>query len=130
MDKQEKKQGKRWIVIISIVLVLIACIVLYLLWGVKDYMDKVPDITPKEKVTVKTGQTLTAEDMFDITCKGDYKVSLNIMDSDIPDAKVTEEKQALFVGSSQGTIRVLICVTGEVAESTDAENTIVVIEEN
>lgn len=130
MDKKEKKQGKRWIVIILVLLGLVACIGLYLLWGLKDYMDKVPEITPKESVTVKAGQTVTAEDMFDITCKGDYRVSLSILDSDIPDAKVTEEKQALFVGSSQGTIRVLICVTGEVAESTDAENTIVVIEEN
>lgn len=126
MDKKEKKQGKRWIAIISIVLVLMACVGLYLLWGLKDYMDKVPDVTPKESVTVKTGQTLTAEDMFDITCKGDYRVSLSILDSDIPDAKVTGEKQALFVGSSQGTIQVLICATGEVAEMVDAKQTIYV----
>lgn len=126
MNKKEKRQGKGWIAIISIVLVLIACIGLYLLWGLKDYMDKVPDIIPKESVAVKSGQTLTAEDMFDITCKGDYRVSLSILDSDIPDAKVTEEKQALFVGSSQGTIQVLICVTGEVAETVDAKQTIYV----
>ncbi len=124
--EEKKKSSKRWIIYIVIALVIPAGVCLYLLWGLKDYMDKVPDITPKASLQVTTGQELTAEDIFDIQCKGSYVTKLNIEETDIADAVVSADRQTLYVGSVPGSIRVYVVATGEVAESTDSENTIVV----
>ncbi len=123
---ESQKSGKRWMVYIGIAIAFFACIGLYLLWGVKDYIDKVPNITPKTFLQVKAGQVLTAEDMFDIQCKGSYVAKLSIEETDISDAAVSADKQTLYVGSGQGSIRIYVVATGEVAESVDAKNTIVV----
>lgn len=124
--EEKKKTPKGWMIWLSAFLVILACVGLYLLWGLKDYMDKVPKITPKENVTAKSGQVLTAEDIFDIECKGSYEIKLSVVESDISDAKAGDEKQTIFTGTGKGTIRVLICASGEVAESADAENVVTV----
>lgn len=124
--EEKKKNSKKWMIYIGIAVAIPAAVVLYLLWGVKNYLDRVPDITPKASLQVATGQELTAEDIFDIQCKGSYMTKLNIEETDISDALVSADRQTLYVGSVPGSIRVYVVATGEVAESTDSENTIVV----
>lgn len=93
---------------------------------IKSYIDKVPKITVKELGVVEAGQTLALSDLVDVRGKGDYRLALTI-DSDIVDAKVSEDKQSLFVGSSSGNIRVTIVGYGEVAEYI-SEETIIHVE--
>lgn len=97
--------------------VVIAGIVVCLLGmvSIKNYVDRGPKLTVKEIGNVEAGQTLALSDMVDVECKGDYRLAL-VIDSEITDARVSEDKQSLFVGSSSGTIRVMISGYGEVAE--------------
>ena len=126
---ENKKKGlKRIGIAVGVVLFVIICIGAYLLWALNDYLAKVPDITPKESVEVAVGQTLTVEDVFDITCKGSYTAKLSIKETDITDASVSGDGKELYVGSRPGTICIYISATGEVAEHADGETVIKVKE--
>lgn len=132
MEKNKKRVGKGMKVVgivAGIVVLFFVFIGLYLLWELKEYTDRVPKITPKENVTVKAGQTLFVEDMFEIECKGAYVMKLHIGETDISDAVVSEDKKQLYVGSKAGTIRVVVDGSGEVAEYVDGETVITVLEE-
>lgn len=87
---------------------------------VKDYIEKVPKLTVKGQRIVEAGQTLALSDIVDVECKGDYRLELAI-DSEIDDAKVSENKQSLFVGSNSGNIRVIISGYGENPEFVSEE---------
>ena len=129
MEKKKKsKKISKWVIVVLIALALLIGAGLYLLWGLKDYMDKVPKITPKETVTVQTGQTLAIEDLFDVECKGEYRLSLSISETEIPDAEISADKQSVYVGSTPGEIRIIAGGSGEVAEYAESENVIVVME--
>ncbi len=91
--------------------------------SVKGYLDKVPRLTVKGQRIVEAEQTLALSDIVDVECKGDYRLELAI-DSEIDDAKVSEDKQSLFVGSNSGNIRVIISGYGEVAEFVSEETVI------
>lgn len=110
----------------KVLLGLLAVCVLICFWGVfsiKNYMDKVPKLTMKELGIVEAGQTLKLSDIVDVACKGEYHLELTI-DSEIADAKVSEDKQSLFVGSDSGTIRVMISGYGGVPEYISEETVI------
>lgn len=128
-ENKNKKTCNKWVVVIGAVLLFFACIGLYLVWELKDYIDKVPKITPKESVTVQTGQTLTVDDIFDVECKGEYRMRLTISETEIPDAEISDDKQSVYVGSTPGTIRITAGGSGEVAEWAENENVIVVTQE-
>ena len=127
--KNKKKLLKGIGIAVGIVLLILAGIGAYLLWALLDYVAKVPDIIPKESVEVSVGQTLTAEDVFDITCKGSYTAKLSIGGTDISDAVASQDGKELYVGSETGSICVCITATGEVAEYAYAETVIKVTEE-
>lgn len=127
-EKKKSKKISKWVIVVLIALVLLIGASLYLLWALKDYVDKVPKITPKESVTVQTGQTLTVDDIFDVECKGEYHISLNISETEIPDAEISADKQSVYVGSTPGEIRITAGGSGEVAEWAENENMIVVKE--
>lgn len=91
--------------------------------SVKGYLDKVPKLTVKGQRIVEAKQTLALSDIVDVECKGDYRLELAI-DSEIDDAKVSEDKQSLFVGSNSGNIRVIISGYGEVTEFVSEETVI------
>lgn len=91
--------------------------------SVKGYLDKVPRLTVKGQRIVEAEQTLALSDIVDVECKGDYRLELAI-DSEIDDAKVSEDKQSLFVGSNSGNIRVIISGYGEVTELVSEETVI------
>lgn len=91
--------------------------------SVKGYLDKVPRLTVKGQRIVEAEQTLALSDIVDVECKGDYRLELAI-DSEIDDAKVSEDKQSLFVGSNSGNIRVIISGYGEVTEFVSEETVI------
>ena len=50
-------------------MVIIAAAGLFCIWGVNDYISKVPVITPKDGITCESGDTLALEDMFDLERK-------------------------------------------------------------
>jgi hypothetical protein len=91
--------------------------------SVKGYLDKVPKLMVKGQRIVEAEQTLALSDIVDVECKGDYRLELAI-DSKIDDAKVSEDKQSLFVGSNSGNIRVIISGYGEVTEFVSEETVI------
>ena len=99
---------------------------LFFYCGIKNYVDKVPKITPKSEISVMAGQTMATEDMFAVECKGKYELNLQIIESNIADAKVSDDKQTLYVGSSAGTIKIGVSGYGEVAEPVQEENRITV----
>lgn len=122
-----EKRKKKIIFVVSGVVLLFVAIVLFLGFGMKDYVDKVPKITPKNEVSAAAGQTLSIEDIFDVECKGEYELNLSLADTDVFDAKVSDDKQTLYVGSSAGTITVSVTGYGEVAEPVGEENTVTVM---
>lgn len=62
------------------------------------------------------------KDLCRIECKGNYTVTLYMQEeSTIADAKVNEDKQSVFVGSTAGTVVVYIVARGDNAETTDAQ---------
>jgi hypothetical protein len=118
--------SKKWILYIGIALAIFLAIGGYFLWSVKDYTDKVPHITPRQDVTVAKEQMLMVEDLFEIECKGSYSLKLQIRETDIEDATVSEDGKMLYTGSSAGSLRVLVSGTGEVAEHVEAETVLTV----
>lgn len=108
-------------VYIGIALAVFLAIGAYLLRGVKDYTDKVPHISPRENTVVAKETVLMAEDLFEIECKGSYHLKLQIRETDIDDATVSEDGKTLYTGSSAGSLRVLVSGTGEVAEHVEEE---------
>lgn len=93
---------------------------------VKNYLDETPKIAPDPSITVAHGETLSVSDLCQVKCKGNYTLSLSIIETQIPDAAVSADKQSIYVGSSAGVIIVEIMGRGENAESTCVEARILV----
>lgn len=110
----------------SLISVVIAGIIfLGLLGGIamKWYIERTPKLTVKGQRIVEAEQTLGLSELVEVECKGDYRVELTI-DSEIDDARVSEDKQSLYVGSSSGNIRVTMTAYGKASEDVSEETVI------
>ena len=86
----------------------VTCIV-----GACRYVSNVPEIIPRETAfTVKTGTTVTPEDLADIKCEGDYSAGFRIHATNIDDTKLSDDRSSVYVGDSEGTIHVEIIARG------------------
>lgn len=91
--------------------------------AMKWYIERTPKLTVKGQRIVEAEQTLGLSELVEVECKGDYRVELTI-DSEIDDARVSEDKQSLYVGSSSGNIRVTITAYGKASEAVSEETVI------
>lgn len=116
---------KKVMIIVSGIVAVLFVVVAFGIYGVKDYIAKTPKLTLKWVGEVKAGQTLTLQDLVDVECKGDYHLDIAI-DTNIDDAKVSNDKQFLYVGSHSGYIKVILSGYGSVAEHVSEENIVYV----
>lgn len=110
-------------IIIGAVIAFISFIIIFggialaILLPIKDYTDRTPTIVPNTSITAESGDTLSVSDLCTVECKGNYTLSLVILESQVPDAYVSQDGQTLHVGSSSGIITVSIVGRGDNAES-------------
>lgn len=116
---------KKVLIIVFVILAIICAVVALGVYAIKDYIAKVPKLTMKWIGEVEAGQSLTVQDLVDVECDGDYHLDIAI-DTNIDDAKVSDDKQSLYVGSQSGYIKVVVSGSGSVAEHTSAEGIIYV----
>lgn len=116
---------KKIMIIVIIILVVLFGIVAIGIYAIKDYVAKTPKITMKWIGEVEAGKTLTLQDLVDVECDGDYHLDIAI-NTNIDDAKVSDDKQSLYVGSQSGYIKVVVSGSGRVAEHTSAEGVVYV----
>ncbi|MBQ8171640.1 MAG: hypothetical protein IJZ95_06600 [Oscillospiraceae bacterium] len=109
---------KKALIIIFVVFLLLGGIAAVTIWGLVDYMEKVPVITPKTNIYAEAGTTLSISDLADIEKATTTKIFLQTISDDVEKtATVSADRQTLFVGYNTGPIEVLILATGENAES-------------
>lgn len=115
----KKKKTLLTILIISLAVILLLGIIalVTIILPLKDYTDRTPDITPNTSVTAECGETLLVSELCTVECKGNYTLDLFIIESQVPDAYVNQDKQSIYVGSSAGIITVSINGRGDNAES-------------
>lgn len=119
-ENRKKKNAGRNIAIAF--LVIIALTGIYLVVGLKQYMDQNPQITPYENVVCQAGETLSVEQLVEIEVAKDVKI-LGISEDtrEDTDAKVTEDRQAVYVGSQPGSFQVSVLATGSNHESSEVQ---------
>lgn len=98
-------------------IVIVGGIALAVVLPIKDYVDRTPTIVPNTPITAKSGDTLSVSDLCTVECKGDYTISLVILESQVSDAYVSQDGQTLHVGSETGIITVSVVGRGDNAES-------------
>ena len=118
MEKKKK-------IVLGIAIAILAVIVLtgiYLIIGLKQYMAENPKITPYENVVCQAGETLSVEQLVKIEVAKEVKI-LEISEDtrEDTDAKVTEDKQAVYAGSQPGSFQVSVLATGENHESREVQ---------
>lgn len=104
-------------IIIGGVIILPIAIVLYLLWGLKNYMDQVPTIEVKEQLTFSTNSEISVQEIARIEKARTIKMSAQWADGSMEELHVDKEKQLLQVGNRTGECHVFIVATGENAET-------------
>ncbi len=98
-------------------IVIVGGIALAVVLPIKDYVDRTPTIVPNTSITAESGDTLSVSDLCTVECKGDYTLSLVILESQVSDAYVSQDGQTLHVGSETGIITISIVGRGDNAES-------------
>ena len=85
--------------------------------GVYRYTSNVPKLTPNNWLQdVASDNTFSWNNLYKIKCKGEYDVELSILDTNIPDAKITEDKSSVYVGRNSGYIHLLAVGHGRHSE--------------
>ncbi|MBQ7833556.1 MAG: hypothetical protein IJ336_08280 [Lachnospiraceae bacterium] len=98
-------------------IVIVGGIALAVVLPIKDYVDRTPTIVPNTPITAESGDTLSVSDLCTVECKGDFTLSLVILESQVSDAYVSQDGQTLHVGSETGIITVSVVGRGDNAES-------------
>lgn len=85
--------------------------------GVYRYVSNVPELTANNWLQdVVADNTLSWNNLYHIKCSGDYSVELRILDTNIPDAKISEDKAEVYVGSKAGYIHLSAIGQGKRSE--------------
>lgn len=118
-NRKKKNTGRNIAIAILAVIVLTG---IYLIIGLKRYMDENPRITPYENVVCQVGETLSIEQMAKIEVAKEVKILVISEDTrEDTDAKITEDKQAVYVGSQPGNFQVSVLATGSNHESREVQ---------
>ncbi len=103
------------IVLTLLIILAISAVICFV--GVYGYTGNVPKLTLKTKAfDMPGGVTCIASEMVDVKCRGDYELRINILDTNIPTAKVTEDSSAVYTGDTSGFIHVEILGIGKRSE--------------
>ncbi len=107
---------KRIAVILSGIAVFVVLVFGVGILKVKDYTDRCPHIYPKEYVMAEVGSTLTLEELADVkVLKGNHSFEAWIesdIETQITDAKVSDDRQSIYVGTDIGNITATIDARG------------------
>lgn len=101
-------------------------------YGIKDYIDRVPDITPYEGLSFPQNTELFPDDLAEITCKNSSTaVYTRILSAAWQDGKndglvLAEKGASLKVGEQTGVLKIWIQATG--VEGREAEVTVRITE--
>lgn len=100
-------------IIISVILIAgVICTI-----GVYKYVSNVPKLSPKYKCfAVASGISCSIEEMVDVTCNGDYLLRASILDSNVPNASIAEDKKSIYTGDASGYIHIEILGIGTKSE--------------
>lgn len=97
--------------------------------AVKKYLDEVPIITSKSPVYAEIGSTVSIADLADIERAESSGISSDIEwhvsgASDTANAKVSGDRQSLFVGNYMGAFDVKVFAVGKNSESREEKVTV------
>lgn len=114
----------------NITIAIIAAVVVFILIGgilfcIKEYTARTPKLNMRWIGAVEAEQTINLQDLVDVECKGDYYLEMSI-NTEISDAKVSEDGQSLYVGNNSGYITVTISGYGSVPDIVSEETIIFV----
>ncbi|MBQ9983504.1 MAG: hypothetical protein IJP29_02840 [Lachnospiraceae bacterium] len=120
-------KAKKIMAVVGVAIVL-AIIFLYVVFylPIKDYIDKVPEITPKSRLTVEIGDTVEWADLFDVECKGEYTLKLAVQDQYYNVIEMSEDRQSFIVKGKADEVTIYVTARGENAEMVDSSNTITI----
>ncbi len=116
------KNGKKIILATAVILPL--AIVVFLLYGVKAYLDEVPVIMVREQQVFSTNSEIGVQELAQIEKARSIRLTAQWADGSMEELEPDNTKQVLRVGNKTGECHVTICATGENAEMRDAEVTI------
>ena len=90
--------------------------------GVFSYVSNVPKVYPKFLIVdLKAGETVRYDELADFKCVGGYHAYLAITDTNIPTAKLSEDKESIYVGDSRGYIHLSVIAIGDHSEGSSEE---------
>lgn len=116
------KKRKFTVAIVLAVLIPVIGIFAIGAYGVSSYLNKVPTLTPKENVTIKTDSSISIEGLCDIEKDAEKRIISAVWaDGTSEGAEISEDGQSLRTGDKTGTLTVSIGATGENHESRSAE---------
>lgn len=116
------KNGKK--IILASVVILPLAIVVFLLYGVKAYLDEVPVITVRENLVFSANSEIGVQELAQIEKARTIRLRAQWADGSMAELETDNTKQILRVGNRTGECHVSICATGENAEMRDAEVTV------
>lgn len=114
-------------IIIAVVIILPIAAALYLLWGLKIYMDQVPTIEVEESLTFSANSEIPIQEIARIEKARTIKLSAQWADGSMEELYVDKENLVLQIGNKTGECQVFIAATGENAETT-SEKVVIMIE--
>lgn len=111
---KRKSRLKTALTVIALVIVAVGGVFGY---GVYDYVSNVPKLTPKQQsFEAVCGQTVGWDELFDVQCRGEFFVQMYIEETDTDDAELSEGKDSIYVGSSEGSIKLIAVGVGRHSE--------------
>lgn len=108
-------------IILAGVMILPLAIVVFLLYGVKAYLDEVPVITIREQQVFSTNSEIGLQELAQVEKARSIRLRAQWADGSMEELETDNTKQVLRVGNKTGECHVTICATGENAEMRDAK---------
>lgn len=113
---------KKSVTVVITILVIFGIIAIICVVGVAQYVLNVPKITPKFlTVNLSAGQTVRYDELADFKCVGGYHGELMISDTNIPTAKISDDRESIYVGDSRGYIHLDVVGIGDHSEGSSEE---------
>lgn len=104
-------------IIISVIALAVLGVAAFLLIEMKKYSDECPVITVKNNFMAEVGETVSINDLVEVTNAVEYRMLPHIIAESETDAKVLNGGQELFVGYYNTTFSVVVLAKGKNAET-------------
>ena len=121
------KKRKFTVAIVLAVMIPVIGIFAIGIYGVSSYLNKIPTLTPKENVTVKTDSSISIEQICDFEKDVGKRISSAVWEDGTSEgAEISEDGQSIKTADKTGKLTISIYVTGANHESRSADVTITV----